>query len=348
MSNFEFRDPWFLAAAVLAPICYVLIARRPPASVTYSTLALLGQAPRSLRVTLANTPALLLAFAAAAMAIALAGPRTGDAETRIRREGIAIMMAVDRSGTMNARDLVKDDVKINRLDVVKAIFRQFVLGESENNEFAATVAGRPDDVIGLVAFAGFADGLCPLTFDHGNLANIVDDLEIVKQRSEDGTAIGEGLALAVERLRKHDARSKVVIVMTDGVNNAGDISPQQAAELAAAHGIKVYCIGAGTRGVAPMPGRDAFGRTVLYSHRVEIDEDTLKEIARKTEGRYFRATDADSLARIYARIDQLERTEITEMRYLEYEEWYAVFVWAAMGMIGASALLGGSFFRRLP
>ena len=350
MSSWEFRDPWFLAAALLAPACYYLLVRRSPASVTYSTFVILRRAPRSIRARLAFTPAFLHALAVVAMAIALSGPRSGVAETRVRREGIAIMMIVDRSSSMNARDMVKDDTNVNRLDAVKSIFKQFVLGETDDDFVVADIgSGRPDDVIGLVAFARYADGLCPLTLDHGNLTSIVGDLSIVTQRSEDGTALGEGLALAVERLRKHPARSKVAILLTDGVNNAGNVTPQQAAELAVAHQVKVYCIGTGTRGVAPVPARDPFtGRIVFRPGRVQIDEETLKAIASRTEGHYFRATDAEGLADIYSRIDQLERTQIKELRYLQYHEWFGAFVWTALGLIVAGGLLGGSLFRRLP
>ena len=350
MFSWEFRDPWFLGIALCAPFFYFLLAKRSPASATYSNLDLFDDTPRTWRTRLANIPAQLFALAVVAMAIALAGPRTPDDETRVRREGIAIVMAVDRSGSMQARDMVKGDVGVDRLAVVKAMFRQFVLGDGTGKSWTGDVRrGRPDDVIGLVAFARYADGLCPLTLDHGNLINVADDLEIVTERSEDGTAMGEGLALAVERLRRHPAASKVAVLLTDGVNNAGDIAPMAAAELAAAHDIKVYCIGAGTKGLAPFPAQDPFtGRTVLRAVQVDIDEQTLKSIAGKTGGRYFRATDAKSLAEIYSEIDRLERTEITELRYLEYHEWYSVFAGAALAMIGAGGLLGGSFFRRLP
>jgi Ca-activated chloride channel family protein len=235
-----------------------------------------------------------------------------------------------------------DDVDVDRLDAVKEVFRHFVLGDEES-------PGRPDDMIGLVAFARYADGLCPLTLDHGNLANILDDLEIVTRQEEDGTALGEGLALAVERLRDNPAASKVAILLTDGVNNVGDISPQQAAELAAAHHVKVYCIGAGTTGQAPYPVQDPFtGQTVLRAMRVEIDEQTLKEIADKTGGEYFRATDAESLERIYGQIDQLERTEIEQVTYLEYDEHYGAFTLAALALLAIGTLASATFLRRLP
>jgi Ca-activated chloride channel family protein len=223
------------------------------------------------------------------------------------------------------------------------VFRDFVLGKDGAGQ------GRDDDTIGLVAFAGYADSLCPLTLDHGNLTVLAEDLEIVKQRSEDGTAIGEGLALAVERLRKDPSKSKVIILLTDGVNNRGTVSPMQAAELATAENIKVYCIGAGTQGFAPVPQHDPFsGRIVLRRAYVEIDEQTLKEIADKTGGRYFRATDIDSLTEIYREIDQLERTKVTELRYLQYHEHYLMFVVFGLSLIGIAAVAEGSLFRRLP
>ena len=226
-------------------------ASRSTSTVRYSSLSLTDRAPRSWRVRLSKLPAVLMAVAIVSLAVALAGPRTPDAETKVSREGIAIMMVVDRSGSMQARDLVKDDLSVDRLAVVKDVFQEFVLGGEAGH-------GRPDDAIGLVAFAGYADSLCPLTLDHGNLVSMVADLEIVKRRDEDGTALGDGLALAIERLRRSKAKSKVAILLTDGVNNTGSIAPDQAAELAVTQGIKVYCIGAGTEGLAPFPAIEPF------------------------------------------------------------------------------------------
>ncbi len=340
MPDWELRDPLFLLFGALAPVVYVL-ASRLPATVTYSSLALVDRAPRSLRNRLAPLPAALLGLATALLAVALAGPRTGDATSVSRREGIAIAMIVDRSGSMQARDFVEDDLSVSRLDAVKRVFRTFVLGGS-------SAAGRPDDLIGLVAFARYADGLCPLTLDHRNLVAILDQVEIATERSEDGTAVGEGLALGVERLRRSPARSKVAILLTDGVNNSGDVTPLQAAELAVQHGIRVYTIGAGPTGYAPVPARLPDGRTVLQRAFVEIDEKTLREIAERTGGRYFHAGDAEALASVIAEIDRLERTEITEVRYLEYEYHFAGFVGAGLAAIALAMLLSGTFLRRLP
>jgi Ca-activated chloride channel family protein len=341
MISWEFRDPLFLFVAIVAPLVLWLAARSPSA-VRYSSLHLVDRARRSWRVRFSKLPAVLMAFAVACLAVALAGPRTPDSETKVSREGIAIMMVVDRSGSMQARDLVRNDLSVDRLAVVKDVFKEFVLGGDAGQ-------GRPDDHIGLIAFAGYADSLCPLTLDHGNLVNMVNDLEIVSRRDEDGTALGDGLALAVERLRRSKAKSKVAILLTDGVNNAGAIDPQQAAELAATQNVKVYCIGAGTDGLAPFPGVDPFtGRQVLQRTYVEIDEASLKKIADKTSGQYYRATDRDGLERIYAEIDRLERTEITEIQYLQYTEHYVVFVVGALALMTLASLTGATLFRSLP
>ncbi len=332
----ELRDPFFLLVGLLAIPVY-LLASRLPAAVTYSSLALVDRAPRSLRTRLASLPAGLLAFAVLALAVALAGPRTGDATSKVHKEGIAIAMVVDRSGSMQARDFVEGDASANRLDVVKKVFRDFVQKPD-----------RRDDLIGLVTFARYADGACPLTSDHGNLLSILEQQEIVSEREEDGTAVGEGLALAVERLRHQEVRSKVAIVLTDGVNNAGNITPLQAAELAEQYGIKVYTIGAGRTGWAPVPVRLPGGAVALRRAFVEMDEDTLREIAERTGARYFHATDADALEQVIDEIDHLERSEIVEVRYLEYEPHYAGFVVAALALMLASSLLSGTWLRRLP
>lgn len=342
MFELTFRTPWLLLFALAAPLVF-LWASGVTSALRYSSLRLVDQAPRSFRARLAWLPALLMTFATVLLAIALSGPRTPDAETKVSREGIAIMMAVDRSGSMQARDMVAGDVSVDRLTAVKRVFREFVLGAGEAGR------GRADDTVGLVTFARYADSICPLTLDHGNLVSMVEDLQIVSQQAEDGTAIGEGLALAVERLRRNQTKSRVVILLTDGVNNTGTIDPIQAAQLAVDHHIKVYCIGAGTNGLAPFPALDPFtGRTVLRRMTVEIDEATLEQIADMTGGRYFRATDQDALAGIYQQIDQLERTEVTEVRYLQYSEHYVAFVLGAMGLVVSAMVANGTVFRRLP
>ncbi len=336
----EFRDPLFLLSAMLAPMVY-LLAARIPAFITYSSLGPPDDAPRSLRVRLARLPALLLALAALFLAVALAGPRTGDETTRVKREGIAIVMAIDRSGSMDARDFVEDDYSVSRLDALKGVFREFVLGGRAGK-------GRPNDLIGIVAFGTYADGICPLTLDHANLISILDDLEVAREHSEGATAIGEGLGLAVERLRRHPAQSKVIILLSDGVNNAGVLDPMAAAELAAAHNIQVYTIATGASGYAPVPAKTRDGRVRLVGRLMEVDEKTLKAIAERTGGRHFHARDARGLMETYKKIDSLKRSEITEIRYQQHHEHYTTFVIIALILILLATLAGGAALRRLP
>lgn len=346
MVDFEFRDPAFLLLGLLAPVV-LWFALRSPSTLRYSSLSIPDQGGRSWRARLSKLPSVLIAFAFGFLVVALAGPRTPDAETKVSREGIAIMMVIDHSGSMQARDLVQDDYSVDRLSVVKDVFKEFVLGESDDGTRVGN--GRPDDAIGLISFAGFADSLCPLTLDHGNLTTISSDLEIVTRRDEDGTAIGDGLALAVERLRRSKAKSKIAILLTDGVNNSGDVDPEQAADVASAIGVKVYCIGAGTQGRAPFPSANPFtGREELTMMEVELDEETLQLIAGKTGGKYFRATDREALAGVYAEIDQLERTKVTEFRYLQYHEHFASFVLIGLALLGIATVIGSTVLRTLP
>ena len=356
MFEWEFRDPWFLWLLPLAWLAFWL-ANRPRASVIFSSLLLFKDTPSSPRMWLLKLPPLLFALATVTIIVGLARPRTPSRESRVARDGIAIMMIVDQSSSMNARDLVEDDRSINRLDVVKRVFLDFVLGEDRREEGLLSAAaglngrataGRADDMIGLVTFAGYADSVCPLTLDHANLANIVSELQIVTDRNEDGTAVGDGLGLAIERLRRNSAKSKVAILLTDGVNNAGIIPPLKAAELAAESQVKVYCIGAGTNGVAPMPYQDAFGRPMLVAQPVEIDEETLKQIADQTGGQYFRAENVEALREVYREIDQLEKTQVSEVRYLRYTEHFPWLVAASLLLCAAASILENTLLRKLP
>jgi Ca-activated chloride channel family protein len=340
MPELEFRDPLFLLVGLAAPLLWWLAARLPSA-VVYSSLALADRAPRSLRMRLAGLPALGLALAWLVLSVALAGPRTGQATTSVSREGIAIMLVVDRSLSMNARDFVEGDLSISRMDAVKGVLREFIAGGDAGQ-------GRPDDLLGIVAFATYADGVCPLTLDHGNLLAILDQVEVAMDRTENSTAIGEGLGLAIERLRGSEAESKVVILLTDGVNNAGNLDPLAAAELAATAGIKVYTVAAGRNGYAPFPVPQRGGGTRLQRVRVEVDEETVRQIAERTGGRYFHASNEEGLKEVYAEIDRLERSEITELRYVQYEEHYAMFAGAGLLLLLASGLAAGTWLRRLP
>ena len=335
----EFREPLLLLLALLAPALF-LLARRAPGRVVFSAFALLPRARRGWRERLAWLPDAVLALAFLALVIALAGPRVGERHSRVQREGIAIMMVVDTSGSMAALDLSTPRRERTRLQAVQDVFELFVLG-------GGGLPGRPNDAVGLVSFAGFADTAAPLTLDHENLVAVARNLTLTRLREENFTAIGDALGLAVERLREAPAQSRIAVLLTDGVNNAGVESPAAAAELARSLGVKVYTIGAGTTGIAHMrvPGRRG---STLRPVAVEIDEATLRNIAERTGGRYFRAGDADGLVEVYAEIDRLERAKITEDRSRQYEELFAWPLLAGLLLAAAGWLARGVVFPKVP
>ena len=339
MDALEFREPAMLLLAVLAVPVFAL-ARRAPGRVLFSSLDLLPGTGSGWRVRFIWVPDALVALAVVGFALALAGPRTSEGFSQVRRDGIAIMMVVDTSGSMSALDLSTAERERTRLAAVQDVFEHFVLGGGE-------LPGRPNDAIGLVRFAAYADTAVPLTFDHETVVAVARNLEITTLREENFTAIGDALGLAVERLRESPARSRIAVLLTDGVNNAGVESPRAAAELARAQGVKVYTIGAGTTGMAHVRVTGATG-TELRAVRVELDESTLRDVAERTGGRYFRAGDAEALADVYAAIDRLERAPITEDRTRQYEEWFALPLAAALALAAAGWLGRGALFARVP
>lgn len=334
-----FAQPWFLLFA-LAAVPALWWSRRSSGRVVFSSLAALPARGTTWRTAIAWMPDALIAAAVISLAFALAGPRKGDDNSRIRREGIAMVMAIDISSSMRALDLSEKRKELTRLDAVKRVFEQFIAG-------GGGLGGRPDDAIGLVSFAGHADTRSPLTLDHGDLITAARELQLVTTRAEDGTALGDGLALAVERLRQFPARSKVAILLTDGVETAGTLTARAAIDVAKDNGVKVYTIGAGTNGVAPIRVDTDFGSQLMQT-QVEIDEAVLKEIAQKTGGAYFRATDLSSLKKVYAQIDKLERTKIEEDRFYAFHEYYPWFVAVGLGLLVVAFLLRGTVLRRLP
>ncbi len=338
----DFREPLLLWTCLLAVPAYFLV-RAPLGRLRFSALSLWPRRHASWRVRMAWLPAGLLAGGVVLLGVALAGPRLPGGMVRERREGIAIMMVMDLSGSMAALDMSTEQLERTRLDAVKEIFIDFVQGTDGG------LSGRPDDAIGLISFARYADTSCPLTLDHASLVSIARDLEIVRSRAEDGTALGDALGLAVERLRESKARSRVAILLTDGVSNTGVEAPLDAAKVAASQGIKVYTVGVGSIGFAPVRVEDPFsGRSVLRQVPVDVDEPTLEEIARMTGGVFFRATDARALAQVYEEIDALEKTEIHEERFVLYRELFELTTAAALVLVGLGWLLGASVFRRLP
>ena len=341
IGQLELREPWLLLSALIA-VPIFLISRRATSKLGFSSLRLLPEHSHTWRTRLLWVPDALIAVAAIAFAVALAGPRIPDQEITVSREGIAIMMVIDTSGSMQALDLSPQTLDRTRLQVARDVFTAFVTGDD-------ALSGRPNDAIGLVTFAQAADSRVPLTLDHDLLAELASAIDIADEEESSRTAIGDGLNLATVRLKRSKAASKVIILLTDGRANAGE-PPEKAAENARSKGIKVYTIGVGTKSPqAPVRVKDRSGRERIQTMRNEpLDEEMLKRIADTTQGEYFRATDAASLAQIYAQIDRLERTELDEARLVEYSEHFEGFVSAGLLLAIAGWLLSGTAFRRLP
>lgn len=330
-----FHSPWAFALLPLVPwLAWRMWRASRSRGVAFSDLRFAADLRPSWRQRLAWLPAAFTLLALTLMIIALARPRAGREQTVIDSEGIAIELVVDRSGSMQAMDFRIEGRNVNRLTAIKNVAGKFVLGGIGEAGFRQgpiaaedRLQGRYTDLIGLISFAGYADPVAPPTLDHRFLVEQLNRTEIVKRRSEDGTALGDAISLAVEKLTALDAGrdetiSKVMIVLTDGENNAGDFSPEQAAQLADTMGIKIYTIGIGTKGLAPFPVTDPFsGRQVFRRMEVNIDEATLTEIAETTGGEYFRATDTASLESIYEAIDRMEKTKLEAQHYVDYREW---------------------------
>ena len=337
-----FANPWALLGLPLAALAWWW-SRSSSGRVVFSSLRALPIGGKTWRTRLAWIPDAAFALAVVALVVALAGPRRGERDARIRRDGIAIVMAVDVSGSMRALDLSENNHELTRLDAVKAVFERFVRG-------VGRTSGRGDDAIGLVAFARYAETRSPITLDHDNLATAAEQLEFARPE-DDGTAIGAGLELAVQRLAEWKPGTrvgKVIILLTDGESNFHDIDEDTAIEDAQKAGIKVYTIGAGTNGIAPIRIDVGDGRTELRQTRVSIDETTLRKIADRTGGQYFRANNHTSLEQIYQRINTLERVTIEEERFSEFRQFYAWFVAAGMAFAVLALALRATLLRRLP
>jgi Ca-activated chloride channel family protein len=327
-----FYHPWFLLLLPLVPIVgWRLWSAGRETAIHFSSAAADWDVRPSWRQRILWLPSALLLTALTLMILAMARPRHGREQTIIDSEGIAIEMVVDRSGSMRALDFKIDGQHVDRLAAIKNVASKFVTGDTDGEgKGDGTLPGRVTDLIGLISFAGFADAITPPTLDHGFLVAQLENVRIVdamrEGRGEDGTAIGDAISLAVDKLSTLDARqaekvkSKVIILLTDGENTAGEIEPAEAAELAAALGIKVYTIGVGTKGRAPFAVRTRSGRVAIQYDIVNIDEETLQAIADATSGKYFRATDTESLEAIYHEIDQLEKTKVESQQFVDYRE----------------------------
>ncbi|MCX6292467.1 MAG: VWA domain-containing protein [Bacteroidetes bacterium] len=325
-----FAQPYFLWLLILIPVLVaasIFYNRKKKTDVRLSSFDnFIGYVP-TFRQRIQLVPFILKLFAIAAIIVALARPQSSSSGQNVTTEGIDIVIALDISSSMLAEDL-----KPNRIEAAKKVADQFI-------------DGRPNDRIGLVVFSGESFTQCPMTTDHAVLKNLFEGIQ--SGMLIDGTAIGEGLATAVNRIRGSKAKSKVIILLTDGVNNLGSIAPVTAGDIAKTFGIRVYTVGIGTQGVAPYPVKTPFG--IQYQNmEVQIDEDILKQIAQGTGGKYFRATSTSKLKEIYSDIDQMEKTriDVTEFRH-KSEEFYPLILLAVL-FLGLEVILKYTLLKSLP
>jgi Ca-activated chloride channel family protein len=329
-----FHTPELLWLLCALPVLAVLRARRGPrAAITYSSIEVAREVAHSTKSRPLGWPSALRWLAAAAFIVALARPQLNHTQTRVEASGTDLVLAVDVSTSMEALDMTADGQPSSRLAAVKPVIQKFI-------------EDRPNDRIGLVAFSGAPYLVSPPTLDHGWLLRNLERLQT--GMVQDGTAIGSAITSGVNRLRQGDAKSKTMVLLTDGVSNAGKVQPTLAAQAAAAEGVKVYTIGVGSEGRALMPLADEQGRRRMVMTDVDVDEPTLRKIADTTGGRFFRATDTASLERVYADIDAMEKTKRTSESQVTHQEEFQWPALAGLGLLGLELLSGIAFGRRLP
>jgi Ca-activated chloride channel family protein len=331
MDNIVFDNPVFFYLFIIVGlmiIWYIISGRKSSASISVSGFEGFSKNPGGLRVHLRHILFIFRIIAFSLLIIALARPQSTNRWEKVTTEGIDIVMAMDISGSMRAMDF-----KPNRLEAAKEVGIEFV-------------SSRPDDRFGLVVFSGESFTQCPLTTDQAVVTNFLNELDF--GMVEDGTAIGMGLATAVNRIKDSKTESRIIILLTDGVNNQGEIGPITAAELAASFGIRVYTIGVGSRGTAPFPVQDVFGRTVVQQMEVEIDEEVLQKISVLTNGKYFRATDNNKLREIYEEIDAMEKTQLDVKQFSKRKDEYFPLVLLGLILLGMEVILRYTIFRTIP
>ena len=331
MTFFRFEDPWLLLILLSLPI--LILRERTIASViNYSSLASLKAVSQHYSKIKAMAPIVLRFIAITLFIIAFARPQEGHKRTEILSQGVDIVLAIDTSGSMQALDFKKNETQVTRLSVVKDVVAEFV-------------KNRETDRIGMVVFGANAFTQCPLTLDQNILLSFLDKLKI--GMAGDATAIGSAIGISARRLKDLKSKSKVIILLTDGRNNSGAISPLQAAEIAKSLGIKVYTIGVGKRGKAPFLVDSIFGKRLIYQN-VDIDEEVLNKISKMTDAKYFRATDLKSLKDIYKQIDLLEKSEVKSIDHSEHKELFHYFLIPGLILLLTEIVFSNSFLRRLP
>ena len=334
-----------MLAPILALAVFELTRRRDrKATLLFSTLTGLEAIQPSFAMRVHRFLPLLFYCGVGLLVVALARPQSGVQESRILGKGISIVMCVDRSGSMAAEDFEINRAPVSRLTAVKKVFRDFVEGSKD-------FKGRPNDLISLIAFGGFVDSYCPLTLDHQSLLELLDSIEtpvplydtrgnLIRTRvidEESGTAIGDALAAAVERVKDSTNKTKIIVLLSDGMQTAGELSPEDGIKIAQAYGVKVYTIGIGSSEPAPFPQYLPTGQTVMTLQQMDFNPETLQTIAQATGGRYFYAGDVDALKKVCEEIDQLERTQFDAGSYAEYRDLYYPF--AFFGVIAAMSFV---------
>ena len=334
MTQFQFAHPWVLALLLLLPVLAFLRGHRgKAAAIQYSGLSLFGSLARGRKVQPGGWLSALRYLALFCFVLALARPQKVNSNTQVQESGIDMMLAIDLSPSMEALDYHKDGQDLSRVQVVRETVGSFI-------------QARPNDRIGMVVFAGDAYLMSPLTLDHAWLLQNVERLQV--GLAGDATAIGSALAACANRLRDQPGKSKIIVLLTDGANNAGKITPFAAAEAAHALGIKIYTIGAGSSDVAKFPMRDAFGHITYTTIPVDIDNDALQKIADIGGGKFFRAADYDTLKHVYQEINKLETTKMAVKHFYHVEEYFASALYPGLLFLGLEIVLAHTRLRRVP
>ena len=352
----RFATPWaFMALLAVPAVLFWLWRFGKPGTVRFSTVGNVRRAGASLRTTFAVAPLALRILALVLIVVAIARPQQGHEKVKDVTKGIAIEMVLDRSGSMGTEmDFL--GMRSDRLGVVKKVFSEFIMGNGKS------LKGRPNDLVGMVAFARYADTMAPLTLEHGALMRFLESIKVVTRQNEDGTSIGDAIALAAARLRtaeeelsrhaqqeggkEYEIKSKIMILLTDGQNNYGRRQPEEAAQLAKEWGIKIYAIGVG--------GSEAVRtvHTLFGDFKVPVAEgvnqEGLRQVADMTNGKFFMAEDEKSLRQIYEEIDKLETSEIQSVRFVDYKELFPSFALAALCVMLMEVALANTIFRKIP
>jgi len=344
-TSFRFEQPWFLLLLALAPLLWFVGKRlQKPPVIRFAAARIFGKATTFQNSWTNAFRNALYYIGCSCLIVGLARPQFGIATSRVRTSGIDIMLLLDVSLSMLSEDFSIGSQRASRLEVVKQVTEKFI-------------SGRPDDRIGIIAFSGRAYLVSPLTLDHKwlienlarlNIRRVGDQTALGSSVVEDGTAIGSALATGANRLRDRRAKSRVMVLLTDGDNNAGKIPPLTAAEAAAAIGIKIYTIGAGTNGLVPFPHSDGFGNTYYSQEYMPFKEDTCREIARIGGGVFFRAVDTKTLKEIFSQIDQFEKTDMEVQKYQNFQDIFGLLLGAGLCLLGATFVLRETIWSKVP